>query len=97
MITKAEFVDLIIDYKLHGKFIDRHNELYGFSGKFENFCEIYWKLFEKHLYVYFDEDGVDMIMWWLVEKDQPFPGSTPKEDDIDTVYDLWDYIKEHFK
>lgn len=100
MVTKEEFISLIKEHQLQDKRIDTLNVVFpdSFGAPVIDFG---WKMFEQLLGVYFTEEGVDWIDWWLYERDgNPEMKAWDEDHDeipMNTVEDLWRYVKQYRK
>lgn len=68
MITKEEFIDLILKQQEWSNRIDEVSEALSVPTLFESdWVEYASVLFDKTLDLLFNEDGVDDIDWWMYE------------------------------
>ena len=69
MITKEEFIDLILKQQEWYNRIDEVSEALSVPTLLESdWVEYASVLFDKTLDLWFNEDGVDDIDWWMDEK-----------------------------
>ena len=69
MITKEEFIDLILKQQEWSNRIDEVSETLSVPTLFESdWVEYASVLFDKTLDLLFNEEGVDDLDWWLYEK-----------------------------
>lgn len=96
MIGKEDFIRLINEYHLQDKRIDALNELIpdSFGAPILDFG---WKMFDEVKKVYFTEEGVDWIDYYLYENPERryYVGGVAYP--LDTIDDLWNLIKEYRK
>lgn len=100
MISKTDFISAITDKKSHHEWV---NELYKLGVDISNGINMTTDFFYEYMSAYFDEDGVDLIEWWLFEPVEKYIYSEYKEGDERKVIadltkadDLYDYlIKNH--
>lgn len=102
MITKEEFIDLILKQHEWSNRIDKISEALNIPTLFESdWVEYASVLFEKTLDLLFNEDGVDDIYWWMYEKsgnpELKIWDENGKEIPTDTVEDLWNLVKDNQK
>lgn len=99
-MNKEEFIELIKDYQKNREHIDTISNI--FPNFWELNCVDYGNtMFEKLLNVYFKEESVDWIYWWLFEKDgNPEYKAWDKDNNeipTETIEDLWDIVKDGLK
>ena len=102
MITKEEFIDLILKQQEWSNRIDKISEALNIPTLFESdWVEYAAILFDKTLDFLFNEDGVDDIYWWMYEKSEnpelKMWDESGKEIPTDTVEDLWNLVKNNQK
>ena len=102
MITKEEFIDLILKQQEWYNRIDEVSEALSVPTLFESdWVEYAAILFDKTLDFLFNEDGVDDIYWWMYEKsgnpEFKMWDENEKEIPTDTVEDLWNLVKDNQK
>ena len=103
MITKEEFIDLILKQQEWYNRIDEVSEALSVPTLLESdWVEYTSVLFEKTLDLLFNEDGVDDIDWWMYEKSRNPElkirwDESGKEIPTDTVEDLWNLVKDNQK
>ena len=102
MITKEEFIDLILKQQEWSNRIDEVSEALNVPTLFESdWVEYASVLFDKTLTLLFNEDGIDDIYWWMYEKSEnpppPPPPPPPPQIPTDTVEDLWNLVKNNQK
>lgn len=102
MITKEEFIDLILKQQEWSNRIDEVSEALSVPTLLESdWVEYASVLFEKTLDLLFNEDGVDDIDWWMYEKSRnpelKIRDENGKEIPTDTVEDLWNLVKDNQK
>lgn len=102
MITKEEFIDLILKQQKWSNRVDEVSEALNVPTLFESdWVEYAAILFDKTLNFLFNEDGVDDIYWWMYEKsgnpEFKMWDENGKEIPIDTVEDLWNLVKDNQK
>ena len=69
MITKEEFIDLILKQQEWSNRVDEVSEVLNVPTLFESdWVEYASVLFDKTLALLFNEDGIDDIYWWMYEK-----------------------------
>lgn len=93
MISKEEFVKIIKNDKIYHTIIDKI-EKYGISFYESEPHKCYYNLFDFVLEQYFNEDGIDLIYWWLYEDVDKV--ITNEEDnstiELNSAEDLYDYL-----
>lgn len=102
MITKEEFIDLILKQQKWSNRVDEVSECLNVPTLFESdWVEYASILFYKTLVLLFNEDGVDDISWWMYEKsgnpELKMWDESGKEIPTDTVEDLWNLVKDNQK
>ena len=102
MITKEEFIDLILKQQEWSNRVDEVSEALNIPTLFESdWVEYTSILFTKTLNLLFNEDGVDDISWWMYEKsgnpEFKMWDENEKEIPTDTVEDLWNLVKDNQK
>lgn len=102
MITKEEFIDLILKQQKWSNRVDEVSEALNVPTLFESdWVEYAAILFDKTLDLLFNEDGVDDIYWWMYEKsgnpEFKMLDENGKEIPTDTVEDLWNLVKDNQK
>ena len=102
MITKEEFIDLILKQQEWYNRIDEVAEALSVPTLFESdWVEYASVLFDKTLDLLFNEDGIDDIYWWMYEKsenpERKMWDESGKEIPTDTVEDLWNLVKNNQK
>ena len=102
MITKEEFIDLILKQQEWYNRIDEVSEALSVPTLLESdWVEYASVLFEKTLDLLFNEDGVDDIDWWMYEKSRnpelKIRDENGEEIPTDTVEDLWNLVKDNQK
>jgi hypothetical protein len=102
MITKEEFIGLILKQQEWSNRVDEVSEALNVPTLFESdWVEYAAILFDKTIDLLFNEDGVDDINWWLYEKsgnpELKMWDADGKEIPTDTVEDLWNLVKDNQK
>ena len=102
MITKEEFIDLILKQQKWSNRVDEVSEVLNVPTLFESdWVEYASVLFDKTLTLLFNEDGIDDIYWWMYEKSEnpelKMWDESGKEIPTDTVEDLWNLVKDNQK
>ena len=102
MITKEEFIDLILKQQEWSNRIDEVSEALNVPTLFESdWVEYASVLFDKTLTLLFNENGIDDIYWWMYEKSEnpelKMWNESGKEIPTDTVEDLWNLVKNNQK
>lgn len=100
MITKEEFIDLILKQQKWSDRIDEVSEVLRVPTLFESdWVEYTSVLFDKTIKLLFNEIGVDDIAWWMYEKagNHNFKmwDEDGKEIPTDTIEDLWELVKDN--
>ena len=102
MITKEEFIDLILKQQEWSNRVDEVSEALNVPTLFESdWVDYAAVLFDKTLALLFNEDGIDDIYWWMYEKSEnpelKMWDESGKEIPTDTVEDLWNLVKNNQK
>ena len=102
MITKEEFIDLILKQQEWSNRVDEVSEALNVPTLFESdWVEYAAILFKKTLDLLFNAYGVDDIYWWMYEKsgnpELKICDSSGKEIPTETVDDLWELVKDNRK
>ncbi len=99
-MNKVEFIKLIKDYQNYDNLLDSACDI--FPGIIESKLFMYpaeW--FENIIELCFTEEGVDWIYWWLFERNNNSEMKAYDENhneiQMDTVEDLWNFIKNYIK
>lgn len=93
-LTCEQFVKLINnDIEFH-KTIDSLEEVIGLSIYESTIHKYYWTTFETLLETFFNEDGLELIYWWLYEDvDKTIYDSNDKPiTKLETPEDLYNYL-----
>ena len=96
MITKEEFTKLITDYQNYLKRLDEVCQVLATNVWECDWVEYSGLLFDYTIDLLFKPEGVDTICWWLFErKDNQYKmwDANKKEIPMDTLDDLWEYVK----
>ena len=101
MITKEQFIKLITDHRKHNDRLDEVEDVLGFAIYDCDWVEYGNILFDEVLGLLFQEEGVDDINWWLYEKcecpDYKMRDKDGNEIPTETLYDLWEIVKDYRK
>lgn len=101
MISKEEFVNLILNHKDWDSRLDEVEKVLGVMPLEIDWIEYCAKLFDETLKLLFREEGVDDITWWLWEKsgnpELKMWDSDCKEIPTETIDDLWEIVKNYRK
>lgn len=101
MITKEQFIKLITDRRKHNDRLDEVEDVLGFAIYGCDWVEYGNILFDEVLGLLFQEEGVDDINWWLYEKcerpDYKMWDKDGNEIPTETLYDLWEIVKDYRK
>lgn len=99
-INREAFLELLENRKAQSERIDKLEEI-GLSIWDSPLIEFGYTMFDKVIEAYFTEEGVDWIDWWLYEKngDPETKAFDEDKDEIpmETMVDLWRYIKQYRK
>ena len=99
-INKEEFLKLL---KMHADQLERLNKLSdaGLPVWDMDIVEYGNLMFDKVIEAFFTKEGEDWIFWWLYEKDgNPEIKAWDEDHDeipMETVEDLWRYVKQYRK
>jgi hypothetical protein len=92
MITKGEFVKIIENDRTYHDIIDRIEKC-GISFYESDLDNCYNYLFDFILQKYFNEDGIDLIYWWLYEDvDKIITNEDGSKIELNSARDLYDYL-----
>lgn len=101
MISKKEFISIISEHRAWENKMDKVQEVLGIVPFDIDFIEYSAILFEKLLDFIFEPEGTDTICWWLWEKNNRSEYKMYDKDDreipMETIDNLWDYVKEYQK
>ncbi len=102
MITKEEFIDLILKQQEWSNRVDEVSEALNVPTLFESdWVEYAAILFDKTIDLLFNEDGVDDIDWWIYEKagnpELKMWDVDDNEIPTETIDDLWNIVKDNRK
>lgn len=101
MITKEQFIKLITDHRKHNDRLDKVEDVLGLAIYDCDWVEYGNILFDEVLGLLFQEEGVDDINWWLYEKcerpDYKMWDKDGNEIPTETLYDLWEIVKDYRK
>lgn len=102
MVTKEEFINLILKHQKWSNKIDKISEALDVPTLFDSdWVEYADILFDKTINFLFNEDGVDDINWWLYEKsgnpELKMWDADENEIPTDTIDDLWEIVKDSRK
>ncbi len=92
MITKGEFVKIIENDRTYHDITDKI-EKFGISFYESDLDKCYYNLFNLVLEQYFNEDGIDLIYWWLYEDvDKTIISEDGSKIELNSARDLYDYL-----
>lgn len=88
-MNKEKFIELIDTYQKYDKYLLDYSDIINFEHPL--FAPFY-KIFDLYLRIFFNNEQVDTIYWWLYE----YPKGNKKWDEIDlsTTEKLWDFLQE---
>lgn len=97
-ISKEEFIKLLTEHNKQAERLDKLSDA-GLQIWDSEVIEYGACLFDRLLNVLFTEEGVDWIDWWLYEKagrpDMKAWDEDKEEIPMETMEDLWRYIKQY--
>lgn len=99
-MNKELFIELINKIMNLNDYFDKLSDLHIdlFESPIRDYCDY---SFDQILKAYFTNDGLDMIYWWLYEKNgNPEIKAFDKyhiEIPTKTIDDLWDIVKDYLK
>ena len=92
MISKEKFTEIIENDRTYHDIIDRI-EKYGILFYESEPHKCYYNLFDFILEQYFNEDGIDLIYWWLYEDvDKIITSEDGSKIELNSARDLYDYL-----
>jgi len=99
MIGKNDFIQLIQTYQAWEKKIDSVEKILDIDNAFNiDWIEYSARLFEHTIEILFNNEGVEIINWWLFELEDKSGDCMWDEDGkvipMKTIEDLWNYVKE---
>ena len=101
MIKKKEFIELIEDRIDQQKRIEKLCDILELPIWSSNIFYYQNILFDQLINIYFTEEGVDWIKWYIFEKyyhpDLEAYDENDKEITVETIEDLWKLIKQYRK
>lgn len=96
MITFQEFKAQI---DLKNRFDEKLEELEKVLNSRDLFeidlVQISYAFFDNYIYSHFDEDGADLIFWWLYESVPKVIYTNETEYNVEDLKDLWKYLVEY--
>jgi len=93
MITKGEFVKIIENDRTYHDIINKIDKECGISFHESSLDNCYNYLFDLVLEQYFNEDGIDLIYWWLYEDvDKTITSEDGSKIELNSARDLYDYL-----
>jgi hypothetical protein len=93
MITKGEFVKIIENDRTYNDIINKIDKEYKISFYGSDLDNCYSDLFNFVLQKYFNEDGIDLIYWWLYEDvDKTITSEDGSKIELNSARDLYDYL-----
>ena len=95
MIGKKEFKELIQEYFEQNKRIDKLYEI--FPDPFGDFTDWGFRMFDKVINSYFDNEGVDWVNYYLYDNPKKCYYQDGAKISLETVDDLWLLIESHRK
>lgn len=101
MISKEEFIQLVFDYQEWDKQVDEATRILGVPLFESPIIDFAHKSFSMCIYYTFDQEGIDIVDWWLYEKSfNPKLYMKDKDGKIiptDSINDIWELVKNHRK
>jgi len=99
MIGKNDFIQLIQAHQAWEKRIESVEKMLGISSILDvDWIDYSARLFEHTLEILFNEEGVNIITWWLFELEDKSKDcmwdKNGKVIPMKTIEDLWNYVKE---
>lgn len=92
MITKEEFVKIIENDRTYHDIVNKIEEC-GISFYESDLDSCYNYLFDFVLQKYFNEDGIDLIYWWMYEDvDKVITNEDNSTIELNSIEDLYDYL-----
>ena len=96
MITFQEFKTQIDLKQQFDEKLEELEKVLNSRDLFEiDLVQISYKFFDNYIYSHFDEDGVDLIFWWLYESVPKKIWDSGTEYDVEDLEDLWKYLVEY--
>lgn len=99
-VTKNEFLELLREQDDQENRLDTLSSI-GIEIFDSALIEYGTKMFERLIKSYFTEEGADWIFWWLYEKngDPEMKAWDENHNEIpmETMEDLWNYVKQYLK
>lgn len=97
MINKKQFIEIIEEYRAYEKEFDILSEFINFDHQVFEYSN---KVFNRLLKVYFDEEGIGWITYFLWELPEMGEGphvwdENKKEIPLNNLDDLWNLVKEY--
>lgn len=96
MITFEEFKNQIELKRQFDKKLEELEKVLNSRDLFEiDLVQISYKFFDNYIYSHFDDDGVDLIFWWLYESVPKVIYIDETEYNVEDLQDLWKYLVEY--
>lgn len=92
MISRTKFIEQIETVQKFNKVVDQLQEL-NVDIVESSLYELPCLMFDNWAKSICTDEGQDMIFWWLYEDVPKIVWENEKEIDIDTIDDLYDYLK----
>lgn len=100
MIEKEQFIKLIQGYKDYISYIENVDDLLNTNIFESKIVDYSFRLFDLVIEISFNEEGSDIIFWWLYEKStNPELKIFDKTEELptETTEDIWNIVKEYRK
>lgn len=96
MITFQEFKNQIELKRQFDKKLEELEKVLNSRDLFEiDLVQISYKFFDNYIYSHFDDDGVDLIFWWLYESVPKVIYTGEVEYNVEDLEDLWKYLVKY--
>lgn len=94
-MDKNTFTDLLSKRIIFDKYLNDLSKLNVniYESREMEFADI---IFDNILYLLFDENGVDLVIWWLYESDEQILKTENQEIDLSDINDFVDYLFDNY-
>jgi hypothetical protein len=96
MITFQEFKAQIDLKHQFDKKLEELEKVLNSRDLFEiDLVQISYEFFDNYIRSHFDDDGIDLIFWWLYESVPKVIYTDETEYNVEDLQDLWKYLVEY--
>lgn len=100
MMNKTDFKVIITNHKNWMERITQIGDALNIYNIYEcDWVESHYNLFDEIIEMFFNDDGIELINWWLYEKDPDdyITDCNGNHIPCETIEELWENVKEYLK